>query len=79
MGNAMKWIGGAVRGLRSFAYGPGDGRPRVGLALGGGFARGISHIGVLKVLEQEGIRSGIYCRNQRRRADRCGLCQRREA
>ncbi len=55
MGNAMKWIGGAVRGLRSFAYGPGDGRPRVGVALGGGFARGISHIGVLRVLEQEGI------------------------
>ena len=55
MGNAMKWIGGAVRGLRSFAYGPGDGRPRVGLALGGGFARGISHIGVLRVLEEEGI------------------------
>ncbi len=55
MGNAMKWIGGAVRGLRSFAYGPGDGRPRVGLALGGGFARGISHIGVLRVFEQEGI------------------------
>lgn len=55
MGSAMKWIGGAVRGLRSFAYGPGDGRPRVGLALGGGFARGISHIGVLRVFEQEGI------------------------
>ncbi len=51
----MKWIGSAVRGLRSFAYGPGDGRPRVGLALGGGFARGISHIGVLRVLEEEGI------------------------
>jgi len=55
MGNTMKWIGSAVRGLRSFAYGPGDGRPRVGLALGGGFARGISHIGVLRVLEEEGI------------------------
>jgi len=55
MGNTMKWIGSAVRGLRSFAYGPGDGRPRVGMALGGGFARGISHIGVLRVLEEEGI------------------------
>src|SRR5579863_8691066 len=29
--------------------------PQIGLALGGGFARGIAHIGVLKVLEQEGI------------------------
>ncbi len=29
--------------------------PSLGLALGGGFARGILHIGVLKVLEQEGI------------------------
>ena len=30
-------------------------RPTLGLALGGGFARGIAHIGVLKVLEEEGI------------------------
>jgi NTE family protein len=29
--------------------------PVIGLALGGGFARGIAHIGVLKVLEEEGI------------------------
>jgi NTE family protein len=29
--------------------------PSVGLALGGGFARGIAHIGVLKVLEAENI------------------------
>jgi NTE family protein len=29
--------------------------PAIGIALGGGFARGIAHIGVLKVLEQEGI------------------------
>lgn len=28
---------------------------RIGLALGGGFARGLAHIGILKVLEQEGI------------------------
>ena len=32
-----------------------DERPRVGLALAGGFARGIAHIGVLRVLRQEGI------------------------
>jgi NTE family protein len=29
--------------------------PRIGVALGGGFARGLAHIGVLKVLEEEGI------------------------
>jgi len=30
-------------------------RPRVGLALAGGFARGIAHIGVLRILRDEGI------------------------
>ena len=30
-------------------------RPRIGVALGGGFARGIAHLGVLRVLEQENI------------------------
>src|SRR5256886_15598737 len=29
--------------------------PPIGLALGGGFARGIPHVGVLKVLEEENI------------------------
>ena len=29
--------------------------PVIGVALGGGFARGMAHIGVLKVLEEEGI------------------------
>jgi NTE family protein len=32
--------------------------PAIGVALGGGFARGIAHIGVLKVLEEEGIPVG---------------------
>src|ERR1051325_1627047 len=31
-------------------------RPRLGLALSGGAARGIAHVGVLKVLAEEGIR-----------------------
>jgi NTE family protein len=31
------------------------GRPKIGVALGGGFARGLAHIGVLKVLEEEKI------------------------
>jgi NTE family protein len=30
-------------------------RPKVGLALGGGFARGISHLGVLKALQENGV------------------------
>ncbi len=51
----LKWLGSAVQGLRTFAYGPASGRPRIGLALGGGFARGIAHVGVLRVLEEEGI------------------------
>jgi NTE family protein len=44
--------------FRSFAYGGaprGARRPRVGLALAGGFARGIAHIGVLRVLHEAGI------------------------
>jgi NTE family protein len=55
MNTTSKWIRKAVSGLRSFAYaGKGD-RPKVGLALGGGFARGIAHIGVLRVLEENEI------------------------
>src|SRR5277367_3575689 len=55
MGTATKWLNKAVQGLRSFAY-AGDGvRPKVGLALSGGFARGIAHIGVLKVLKEHHI------------------------
>src|SRR5580704_11811101 len=49
-GITTKWLGKAIRGLRTFAYGPGE-RPKVGVALGGGFARGIAHVGVLRALE----------------------------
>ncbi|HHX75632.1 MAG TPA: patatin-like phospholipase family protein [Firmicutes bacterium] len=35
------------------------GRKKVGLALGGGSARGFAHIGVLKVLEEDGISAEI--------------------
>ena len=54
----------AIRKLRKFAYSrpipASQGkqplrRPRLGLALGGGFARGIAHIGVLKVLVENQI------------------------
>src|SRR3954466_2671399 len=34
---------------------PAPQRPKIGLALGGGFARGLAHVGVMKVLEEEGI------------------------
>ena len=30
-------------------------QPKIGIALGGGFARGLAHIGILKVLEEEGV------------------------
>ena len=36
-------------------------RPRIGLALGGGSARGWAHIGVIRALEQAGIRPDIVC------------------
>jgi NTE family protein len=44
-----------ARGLKRISDTPPAPPPSVGLALGGGFARGLAHIGVLKVFEQEGI------------------------
>lgn len=55
MGSATKWLSRAVHGLRSFAYAGHGERPKIGVALGGGFARGIAHVGVLRVLEIEEI------------------------
>lgn len=62
----MKSLGKFVRSVQAFrrelrrATDPSSSsqviQPKIGLALGGGFARGIAHIGVLKVLEEEGIR-----------------------
>lgn len=34
-------------------------RPTLGVALGGGFARGLAHVGVLKVLKEENIEVGM--------------------
>src|SRR5438034_8506522 len=52
------WFRSAKDKFRAFAYGeqgePRE-RPRVGLALAGGFARGIAHLGVLRVLREAGI------------------------
>ncbi len=55
MSAVKSWLRGLAEGLRGVTRGGGKRvgekhRPRVGLALGGGFARGIAHIGVLKAL-----------------------------
>jgi NTE family protein len=54
----LGWFRTAKDKFRAFAYGeqkePGE-RPRVGLALAGGFARGIAHLGVLRVLREAEI------------------------
>ncbi len=61
-GVPVKSIGKIVRSVQAFgrelsrkAAGVEPRIPAIGLALGGGFARGMAHIGVLKVLEEEGI------------------------
>jgi len=56
--NALDWLRTAKDKFRTFATGEERvraERPRVGLALAGGFARGIAHIGVLRVLREAGI------------------------
>ena len=56
--NALDWLRNAKDKFRSFATGEERDplqRPRVGLALAGGFARGIAHIGVLRALTKAGI------------------------
>ncbi|MGB9461705.1 MAG: patatin-like phospholipase family protein [Candidatus Acidiferrum sp.] len=58
MKDAVGWLQSAKEKLRSLAE-PEEikskERPRVGLALSGGFARGIAHIGVLRILREAGI------------------------
>jgi NTE family protein len=52
------WFQTAKDKFRAFAYGEQSERrerPRVGLALAGGFARGIAHLGVLRVLREARI------------------------
>lgn len=63
---AARRVGGFLGGMRRNSQSPGSEaareplpQPRIGLALGGGFARGIAHAGVLKVLEQNHI--PIHC------------------
>ncbi len=54
IGRALRAFGRAI--TRPVAPPPTGARlPAIGLALGGGFARGVAHIGVFKVLEEENI------------------------
>ena len=63
VGVQMKSLGKVVRAVQAFGrelsrpLNTGEPKriPAIGVALGGGFARGIAHIGVLKVLEEEGV------------------------
>jgi NTE family protein len=56
--NAVDWLKSATDKIRALASGetrsPGE-RPRVGLALAGGFARGIAHVGVIRALRNAGV------------------------
>jgi NTE family protein len=61
-GVPVKSLGKIIRSVQAFGReisrkgDPAEPRlPSIGVALGGGFARGMAHIGVLKVLEEEGI------------------------
>jgi NTE family protein len=57
----MGWLENTVRRVRDFAYAGGTGapvpmrKPRVGVALSGGFARGIAHLGVLHELQRHHV------------------------
>jgi NTE family protein len=56
--NAHSLLRSAKEWFRAFGNGyagAGERRPKVGLALAGGFARGIAHIGVLRVFREAGI------------------------
>jgi len=68
VGFAVKHLGKIIRSVQAFGRelsrksapsAPQD--LAIGLALGGGFARGIAHVGVLKVLEQENIPVRVIC------------------
>src|SRR3984957_4627091 len=55
---AVDWLKSATDKIRALASGetrPAGERPRVGLALAGGFARGIAHVGVIRALQNAGV------------------------
>src|SRR5579884_1172394 len=57
----MGWVQAALERVREFAYAERPPtsktpeRPKIGLALGGGFARGIAHLGVFRAFESHHI------------------------
>src|SRR6201987_3359277 len=56
--DALEWLRAAKEKFREFAHGEKQtsaARPKVGLALAGGFARGIAHIGVLRAFRDAGV------------------------
>ena len=56
--DALDWLRTAKEKFREFATGRNESRsprPKVGLALAGGFARGIAHIGVLRAFRDAGV------------------------
>jgi NTE family protein len=57
LGNIIRSVQAFGRGLavKPFGAQTGEKSASIGLALGGGFARGIAHVGVLKVFEEESI------------------------
>src|SRR5437762_11863053 len=63
-GGSVNKLGKLVNSVRAFTHAfarpteppvRSESHPLIGLALGGGFARGMAHVGVLKVLEEEEI------------------------
>src|ERR1700722_12936200 len=55
---AKDWLRNATDRVKALALGeprPSGNRPLVGLALAGGFARGIAHIGVIRALRNAGV------------------------
>src|SRR5258706_9737097 len=56
--DGLEWLRAAKEKFREFATGKEESRsprPKVGLALAGGFARGIAHIGVLRAFRDAGV------------------------
>src|SRR5215467_11945169 len=59
--DALDWLRAAKEKFREFAHGTAGGSapPKIGLALAGGFARGIAHIGVLRAFRDADI--PVHC------------------
>jgi NTE family protein len=54
--DTLQWLRKTEQKFRELAYGDAASpRPKIGVALAGGFARGIAHIGVLRVFRDAGI------------------------